>query len=467
MNTKSIRFKLIAWYAGLLLAVMTAFGAYTYQRLNHYLSLVLTRTLSDRALRIGTATLANISQTGADYVPKEIKLLYAPEVNDRMIRITRPDGSTLYISGIPIDKSFDPTKLRPGTVNGKTGQARRESTGIGTSLLIVSVPFYVGDQRFIIEVGASEEANNEVLHNFLLALIAGITAVITLAIGGGFILINQALAPVQKLIVAAQAITLHHLDKRLPLVNTGDEIERLSNTLNRMIERLEKSFQINSRFAADASHELRTPLTIIHGELEAMLLKKTLPQETRETLDSLFEETGRLSKIVAGLLSLSRLDSGEAQMERVKFDLAELAATTAEQMCLLALEKEITLSCDANDHVKVEGDRSRLKQVIVNLLDNAIKYTPPRGQISLLVKTSNSKALLAVSNTGMGIPETALPHIFERFYRADETRSRAVEGAGLGLSIVKSICNAHGGRINVENLQTGGCCFQVELPLAD
>ena len=197
-----------------------------------------------------------------------------------------------------------------------------------------------------------------------------------------------------------------------------------------------------------------------------MLLSKELPADIREILASLFEETGRVSKIVTGLLSLSRLDAGEAQVERVKFDLAELAATTAEQMWLLALEKEIAVSCDTSNHVEVEGDRSRLKQVIVNLLDNAIKYTPSNGRIWLSVKADHMNARLSVSDTGPGIPEVALPHIFDRFFRADETRSRVVEGAGLGLSIAKSICSAHGGRIVVKNLENGGCCFTVDLPLA-
>lgn len=463
MNTRSIRFKLIVWYAGLLLAVIVVFGAYAYQRLDHYLSYVLTKTLSMRAQRIGATLVANIPQTGEEYVSKEIEIRYAPELNDRFIRVTRPDGSTLYISGAPNDRSFDPKDVGAPRA---TAATREEKTGNGTDLLIVTEPTFVGTQKYFIEVGASQSANDSVLHGFLLTLTVGLPAVLALATCGGYVLIKQALAPVQKIMGAAQEITLHHLDKRLPVVRTGDEIERLSNALNQMISRLDRSFQISNRFTADASHELRTPLTIMRGELETMLSNEQLPGEIRDTLDSLFEETERLSKIVAELLALSRLDTGEAQMERVKLDLAELASTTVEQMCLLAEEKEIALACETTGPVEVEGDRARLKQVVVNLLDNAIKYTPSKGTIRLFVRARNGRAELGISDTGPGVPDAALAHVFDRFFRADEVRSREVDGAGLGLSIVQSICSAHGGSITVENLQAGGCCFTASIPLA-
>jgi len=151
-------------------------------------------------------------------------------------------------------------------------------------------------------------------------------------------------------------------------------------------------------------------------------------------------------------------------MQRVKFDLSALAATTAEQMCLLAEEKKIKLVCETDAHVEIMGDPSKLKQVLVNLLDNAIKYTPHGGEILLFSNSLNGSAQLHVADTGPGIREAALPHVFNRFYRADEVRSREVEGAGLGLSIVQSICIAHGGTISVRNLATGGCCFTVEIP---
>ena len=168
-----------------------------------------------------------------------------------------------------------------------------------------------------------------------------------------------------------------------------------------------------------------------------------------------------------GLLSLSRLDAGEAQRENSRFDLGELAAATTEQMSLLAVEKGVELVCNKNGRVEVRGDRSRLKQVIVNLLDNAIKYTPTSGKIALEVRAAKGHAYLEVCDTGIGVPAEDLARIFDRFYRVDQVRSRAIEGAGLGLSIVWSICTAHGGTVYAENLAGGGSRFTAEFPLAD
>lgn len=168
--------------------------------------------------------------------------------------------------------------------------------------------------------------------------------------------------------------------------------------------------------------------------------------------------------IVQRLFALSRLDAGEAQAERVKVDLAELAETTVEQMSLLAEEKGISLRSRTRDPVQVEGDRTRLKQIIVNLLDNAIKYTPDGGVVELAVWSRNGSAFVEVKDTGPGIPESAIPHVFERFYRADEDRSRDVEGAGLGLAIVRSIATAHGGDVSVSNEPGAGCRITVTLP---
>ena len=233
-------------------------------------------------------------------------------------------------------------------------------------------------------------------------MFVGLIVVLALAIWGGFLVIKWALAPVKKITATAEEITLHHLDKRLPIVETGDEIASLSKTLNQMICRLDESFQSVNRFTADASHELRTPLTIIRGELETSLLDKSLSENVRETIYSLIEETENLSKIVQCLLSLSRLDSGSAQMERVRLNLADLVSTITDQMVPLADEKHVTLTSQAQGLVEVEGDRVRLKQVVVNLLDNAIKYTPEGGRVTVGVNVSDRRAQLEISDTGPG-----------------------------------------------------------------
>jgi signal transduction histidine kinase len=233
-----------------------------------------------------------------------------------------------------------------------------------------------------------------------------------------------------------------------------------------MIRRLDESFQHTQRFLADASHELRTPLTVIQVELEAVIGRTDTSAEVRELAGSVLEEVARLRKIVEGLFALSRLDAGEALAKPAPFDLGELAATTADQMCLLAEDKGISITCHSAPNVIVEGDRSRLKQVIVNLLDNAIKYTSEGGKVEVRAIARDARAVLEVSDNGIGIPTEALPHVFERFFRVDKARSRDLGGAGLGLSIVKSVCVAHGGQVEVQSKEGEGSRFIVELPLA-
>jgi heavy metal sensor kinase len=332
--------------------------------------------------------------------------------------------------------------------------------------LISAVAVVTAHQNYVIEVGGSALPIKHVLRRCLGSMVIGLFVVLAVAIWGGFWVIKWALTPVKKITSTAEEITLHDLHKRLPIVDTGDEIASLSKTLNQMICRLDESFQSVNRFTSDASHELRTPLTIIRGELETLLLDHSLSKNVREAIYSLIEETENLSKIVECLLSLSRLDSGSAQMERVRLNLADLVAITKDQMAPLADEKQVTLTLQVQGSVEVEGDRIRLKQVVVNLLDNAIKYTPAGGRVTVGVNVSDRRAQLEVSDTGPGIPDSDLPHVFDRFFRADGVRLGAIEGAGLGLSIVQSICTAHGGLVKAENRPNGGCRVIVELPLA-
>jgi heavy metal sensor kinase len=264
----------------------------------------------------------------------------------------------------------------------------------------------------------------------------------------------------------AQNISSRSLYERMPVSDTGDELEQLSISLNRMIERLEEAFHHISRFSADASHELRTPLTIMRGELENAVQNPKLDADVREMLGAVLEETVRLSKIVDQLLTMSRLDAGEAFLDVSRFDFSELVRTTVEHMRLLADEKKLALKVDAAVEVQVEGDQSRLRQVVVNLLDNAIKYTPDGGCINVGVSGEPHKAVLSVIDTGIGISQEGQEHIFERFYRTDKARSRELGGTGLGLSIVKSIGAAHGGRVSVQSQEGRGSTFRFEIPRA-
>jgi heavy metal sensor kinase len=351
---------------------------------------------------------------------------------------------------------------------GKKWNSWRVETKRGNQhLLVAAVPFKSDEgKQYVIEVGAWLEPTEAVLKHLIVLLALALAAMVLVATGGGYFLIGRALAPVERITSSAEQITLHNLRERLPIAQTGDELQRLSISLNHMIARLDEAFQHNRRFIADASHELRTPLTIMRGELESVVDQTSQAPEVQRTAASVLEEVERLARIVEGLFAVSRLDAGEAQKECVPFDLADLAASTADQMCLLAEDKGISISTSPSREVVIEGDRARMKQVVVNLLDNAIKYTRPGGKIGISVKTSGGNAVLEVEDNGLGIPAEARPHIFERFFRVDKARSREMGGAGLGLSIVKSICTAHGGRVDFTSVEGNGSKFKVELPLA-
>jgi signal transduction histidine kinase len=228
-----------------------------------------------------------------------------------------------------------------------------------------------------------------------------------------------------------------------------------------MISRLDDAFQQSKRFVADASHELRTPLTVLRSELESLARNPSTASDPYERLGSLLQPVERLSKTVERLFALSRLDAGDAQTEWVEIDLGELVASTADQMLLLAADKGIAVTCEAQGRVLVRGDRSRLKQVVVNLLDNAIKYTPAHGAVHLRVTAVEGRVVLSVEDSGVGIPAEALPHVFDRFYRVDTTRSDDTGGAGLGLAIVKTICDAHGAAVRVASALGRGSSFHV------
>ena len=265
----------------------------------------------------------------------------------------------------------------------------------------------------------------------------------------------------------AERIGIGELGERLPVIETGDELERLSLSLNRMISRLEDALAHNRRFSADVSHELRTPLTILRGELEHVIQMRNVEPEVVESVGSALEEIERLAKIVESLLTISHLDSGGAGIEFNRFDLQDLVKTTAEQMRLLADEKQITMRSASTGPVYSFGDEPRIKQVLVNLLDNAIKYSRDGGHVVITVRSEDNCAVLIVSDDGAGIPGDALPHVFERFYRAEKARPRGTAGAGLGLSIVQAIRRAHGGSVSVVSSEGGGTAVQVRLPGID
>jgi heavy metal sensor kinase len=465
MNTRSLQFRITVWYAGLLAGALIAFGVSVYLGLERYLDWTLQRTLASECRTIGTELLSQMSAKNNEWLATEINEAYAPEVNSRFIRVVQHGAGVAYVSGAPKDGTFDPSRI-PLPNDDEKGDGRRIRLETGNRLLITSMTFTATDgQRFLIESGAPLNQIELVLHGLLRTFAIYMPFVVFLAIAGGYCLMRRSLAPVDEITRRAEGITSTNLSERLPVIRTGDELERLSISLNRMIERLDEAFQHIHRFSADASHELRTPLTILQLELEAIAQHRRRDAVFGDQIGSALEETHRMSRIVESLLTISRLDAGEVKMDKIHLDLGELAASTAEEMTVLAEEKSISLQNHVALSVHVEGDRTRLQQVIVNLIDNAIKYTQEGGVVDVCVRRVGNAAVLEVSDDGPGIPTNALPHVFERFYRADRARSRANGGVGLGLSIVKAICAAHNAEVKVSNREGRGSCFRVELPL--
>jgi heavy metal sensor kinase len=463
VNTRSLGFRLVAWYAGVLTAVFVLLGVLTIFFLQRYLEANFLDTQARRARQIAGTLISSTSRAEEGALPGEVEKLYSPEASDRFIRITRADGRVVYVSGLPKDERYDPAQVPPASAGEHTRKVRLPEN----SLLIAAITAAGADGTpYVVEVGASGAGTDATLARVLLMLATGLPIAVCVAVAGGFVLVRRSLAPVARMAATAEAITQHNLGERLPEVDSGDELERLAVSLNLMISRLEAAIDGSKQFVADASHELRTPLTVMRGELESLAQDGQLPGEAREALGSVLEEVLRLAEIVEGLFALSRLDAGEAHAPWQRFDLGELAATTAGQMSLLAEDKHVSVACESHPGVIVEGDRARLKQVIVNLLDNAIKYTPGGGHVSLSVKREGGCAILEVADDGIGIPAEALPHVFKRFYRVDGSRTRAQGGAGLGLSIVESICTAHAARVEVSSVPGNGSTFRMLAPLA-
>jgi heavy metal sensor kinase len=466
----SLRFRLVLWHACWLGATFLVTGTLLYFAVGRYLERTLAISELSRANRVA-ALVSRLNEIPAANYAMEITADFAPEASERFIRVFRPNGVVIYQSGPPGDESFDPAQIGPPSLH---PGVRREKLTSGTELVIVTVvpnrpgtaPAATLATPFLVEVGQSLDPALTELHHLLLALSLGFLMVTAVALAGGYILVDRALQPVAEITRSAEGITSRNLSERLPIPATGDEFEQLSKALNRMIARLEEAFQLNRRFLADASHELRTPLTILHSELEALVQSQETHLEQNESMANLLEEVQRLAGIVENLFALSRLEAGLARTPTTHFDFAKLAATTAEQMCLLAEDKRVKINCQAPAPVFLQGDRGRFKQVIVNLLDNAIKYTPAGGTVTLTVRELPHETVCEVTDNGIGIPAASLPHVFDRFYRVDEARNRESGGAGLGLAIVKAIVTAHNGRVEVESTEGAGSCFRVFLPAA-
>jgi two-component system OmpR family sensor kinase len=336
---------------------------------------------------------------------------------------------------------------------------------------VYAVPVELAEGRArVVEAGKSYDSVGDALEAFTTVLVVGGLLAFLLSVGGAYLLARAALSPVEAVVSSAREITEGDLSRRLPVSHPKDEIGRLTTTINGLLARLEAAFarQVEAlsrqrRFAADASHELRTPLTSISGYAQ-MLEEWGLrdPQTAREGVAAIRQESERMQRLVEALLALTRGDEG-APLEIEDNDLAAVAEEAVQIAWTPAGEKKLAVEyLPPKQPVNAPFDQYRIRQAISILLDNAVKYTPEGGKVTVTVREADGWARLEVSDTGIGIPEDQLPLIFERFYRAD--KARASSGAGLGLSIARQIAEAHGGRIEVESTPQEGSTFTLLLP---
>jgi len=450
----------------LLSATFVLVGAATFYGLQHFLHANLRDSLSRRSTQVEQILVKAPADVNNSAIAREIETRVAPEFNNRFVRVTRVPATLVYRSGPPSDRSFDPSAV-VDVERTKAIRAGEPATAIvdGQHLMIRTTPVITVSGKYLVELGVSIAPIDAVLDRLLDLLALLLPILIVCAGGGGYWLVSWALRPVDRLSQTAEQMSLQNLTLRLPVEPSGDALERLSISLNNMLGRLRDSVQTSRRFLADASHELRTPLTVIKGELQELTRESDLTKgELRERVGSVLEEVARLEHLVSGLLVLSRLDAGETQGDWVDVDLAELALTTAEQMHLIAEDRGIDIDLSELRKTVIRGDQARLKQIIVNLLDNAIRFTPRGGTVALRTAADDSGSVLEISDTGIGIPPSSIPYVFDRFFRVDEARSREDGGAGLGLSIVKSICTVHGAEIEVDSRPEWGSCFRVRFP---
>jgi heavy metal sensor kinase len=297
---------------------------------------------------------------------------------------------------------------------------------------------------------------------------AGVPLVLLLASLGGYFLSRKSLAPIASMNQQTQRISAESLSRRLDVTNPRDELGRLATTINDLLARLENSFNEQQRFIADASHELRTPLAVLRGETEVALAKQRTLDEYQESLSLIQEEAERLSRIVEDLFILARQPIETiAALTKERVSLNDAIKDCARAAQVLATRKGVRLTTENNSvSIDLNGDKELIMRMILNLLDNAVKYTPAGGEISLALTRQNGNAEIVVRDTGIGIPETDRQLIFDRFYRVDKARSRALGGAGLGLSIVRWIVEVHGGEIHIDSAPGRGSTFTVDLPLS-
>ena len=460
MHLTTIRVRLTFWYTSLLTLSFLVLGGTGYGLLSFSLS-----QESDAALRGVAQTLAERAGGGAEsLIPAEIE-----EVFRRFFGFS------------PLEHYFERLPSGPSPRGGKlplSEQAlKNASRGLPTFETLEGLGSYpvrvltwpvvkAGRVSGVIQVGLSRENLDKTLRRFLWVMAGIFPVALLLAGGGGWVLARKALKPVDQMTETARRISAEHLDRQVQGSGAGDELDRLAQTLNEMLSRLNTAFQEVRQFSADASHELQTPLTVLKGEIEVGLRSPRKPEEYQAILRSVLEETDRIARLVEGLLLLSRSDAGVLRMDRRPVNLKGLIEEVIHQVQPLAGLHSVSLRTGPVELAQIQGDPDHLRRLLLNLVDNGIKYTQPGGSVEISLRRDEKFAILQVSDTGIGIPKEDQEKVFRRFYRTAAARAQGESGAGLGLAIARSIVEAHGGRIEVQSAVGKGSLFTIFLPLS-
>ncbi len=464
MADTSIRVRLTIWYGGVLVCIMILFAGVLYVVMSRALQEHVDRSLEEAA--VAAARSLEEHRFGPYLLLGDLTQSFPRlALIDKFFHIFGPQGritlqsANVSTRNIPLSQT-----ARDAALQGRgTFETIRFQDEIPIRLL--SYPIRHGDALVnIVRVGTSLRPGENMLSRLVFVLLIGAPLAVAVSIWGGWFLAGRALRPVDAMTLTARRITGGDLTQRIH-TTSKDEIGRLASTFNDMISRLEISIRQTRQFSADASHELRTPLTIIKGEAELALRKARSPDVYREVLESNLEEIDRMSRIVDELLFLSRADLGEVTMASDPVPLDALVREIHSQAMVLGQERRIETVLERVDPARVSGDEWRLRELLLNVVDNAVKYSPPGGVVHISLTTTRDRALVCVRDHGIGIAEEDQLAIFDRFYRTDAARAHAQQGTGLGLAICKWIVEAHHGSMTVESAPGQGSRFTISLPL--
>jgi two-component system OmpR family sensor kinase len=477
----SMRSRLTFWYTGVLAVVLVVFAAAAYAYLARAARERTDQSLADTVHSLALNFTAEFEEDQAgDNAAQEVARDF--QFVDRQALIFDERGRVVASSAVPAGASKK--QAWPDAAAFSNSLAGLVETARGSGPAYSTVP-YRGDgiracaarassqgRTFVVVVAQSLHGQEEELERVRRAFYVAVPVALILASLGGYFLARKSLAPVVAMGERAAHINAANLGERLPAGNERSELGRLARTFNELLARLDVSFEQQRRFMADASHELRTPVAIVCGESEVALSQAARsPEEYRESLTILHEEGRRLTRIVEDLFTLARADAGQYGLAPVTFYLDETVAECVRAVRSLAARHGVELRHEcAGDEMPLRGDEGLVRRMILNLLDNAIKYTTAGGEVGVELAREDSGYTIRITDTGGGVPEEARPHIFERFYRADKARSRnggAGGGAGLGLSIASWIAEAHGGRVALERSDKSGSTFRISLPSAE